>query len=57
MAFAPAALSTRVVTPADAVVAIPPEVSFSAAATLPVAFVTAIYALGIWRSSHRASMS
>jgi phthiocerol/phenolphthiocerol synthesis type-I polyketide synthase C len=46
MAFAPAALSTRVVTPADAVVAVPPEVSFSAAATLPVAFVTAIYALG-----------
>ena len=46
MAFAPAALSTRVVTPADAVVAIPPEVSFSAAATLPVTFVTAIYALG-----------
>jgi phthiocerol/phenolphthiocerol synthesis type-I polyketide synthase C len=46
MAFAPAALSTRVVTPADAVVPIPPEVSFTAAATLPVAFVTAIYALG-----------
>ncbi len=46
MAFAPAALSTRVVTPADAVVAIPPELSFTAAVTLPVAFVTAIYALG-----------
>ena len=46
MAFAPAALSTRVVTPADAVVAIPPELSFTAAVTLPVTFVTAIYALG-----------
>ena len=46
MAFAPAALGTRVVTPSDAVSPIPPEVSFSAAATLPVAFVTAIYGLG-----------
>ncbi len=46
MAFAPAALGTRVVTPADAVAPIPPETSFTAAATLPVAFVTAIYALG-----------
>ncbi len=46
MAFAPAALGTRVVTPADAVAPIPPEAGFSAAATLPVAFVTAIYALG-----------
>jgi phthiocerol/phenolphthiocerol synthesis type-I polyketide synthase C len=45
-AFAPAALSTRVVTVADAVAAIPAEISFAAAATLPVAFVTAIYALG-----------
>jgi phthiocerol/phenolphthiocerol synthesis type-I polyketide synthase C len=34
------------VTPADAVTLIPAEVGFSAAATLPVAFVTAIYALG-----------
>ncbi|HYC26288.1 MAG TPA: SDR family NAD(P)-dependent oxidoreductase, partial [Roseiarcus sp.] len=46
MAFAPAALGMRVITPADAVVPIPPEVSFTAAATLPVTFVTAIYALG-----------
>ncbi len=45
-AFAPAALGTRVVTIADAVVPIPPEIGFAAAATLPVTFVTAIYALG-----------
>jgi phthiocerol/phenolphthiocerol synthesis type-I polyketide synthase C len=45
-AFAPAALSTRVVTLADAVAPIPPEIGFAAAATLPVTFVTAIYALG-----------
>ena len=46
MALAPAALGTRVVTPAAAVVPIPAETSFAAAATIPVAFVTAIYALG-----------
>jgi acyl transferase domain-containing protein/acyl carrier protein/SAM-dependent methyltransferase len=46
MAFAPAAIGTRVMTPAAAVTSIPPEVSFAAAATLPVAFVTVIYALG-----------
>jgi phthiocerol/phenolphthiocerol synthesis type-I polyketide synthase C len=45
-AFAPAALSTRVVTIADAVLPIPPDIDFAAAATLPVTFVTAIYALG-----------
>jgi acyl transferase domain-containing protein/acyl carrier protein len=45
-AFAPAALSTRVVTIADAVAPIPPDIGFAAAATLPVTFVTAIYALG-----------
>jgi phthiocerol/phenolphthiocerol synthesis type-I polyketide synthase C len=45
-AFAPAALSTRVVTLADAVAPIPAEIGFAAAATLPVTFVTAIYALG-----------
>ncbi|MGH7031774.1 MAG: SDR family NAD(P)-dependent oxidoreductase, partial [Stellaceae bacterium] len=45
-AFAPAALSTRVVTIADAVTLIPPDIGFAAAATLPVTFVTAIYALG-----------
>ena len=46
MAFAPAALGTRVRTVADAVVAIPEGLGFAAAATLPVAFVTAVYALG-----------
>ncbi len=46
MAFAPASLSTRVVTIADAVAPIPPQTSFAEAATIPVAFVTAVYALG-----------
>ncbi|MGH7037096.1 MAG: acyltransferase domain-containing protein, partial [Stellaceae bacterium] len=46
MAFAPASLANRVVTTADAVVPIPPETSFAAAATIPVVFVTAFYALG-----------
>ncbi len=43
--FAPAAMASRVVTRADAVIAIPNELGFAAAATLPVAFVTARYAL------------
>ncbi|HZU90743.1 MAG TPA: zinc-binding dehydrogenase, partial [Stellaceae bacterium] len=46
MALAPASLATRVVTAAEAVVPIPPQTSFAAAATIPVTFVTAIYALG-----------
>src|SRR4029077_10504336 len=46
MAFAPASLSSRVVTIAEAVVRIPPHTSFAEAATIPVTFVTAIYALG-----------
>jgi len=45
LAFAPASLGTRVVTAADAVAVIPPQLGFAAAATLPVAFVTVIYAL------------
>ena len=44
--FAPASLSTRVTTAAHAVTRIPPETSFAAAATIPVVFVTAVYALG-----------
>jgi acyl transferase domain-containing protein/NADPH:quinone reductase-like Zn-dependent oxidoreductase/acyl carrier protein/NADP-dependent 3-hydroxy acid dehydrogenase YdfG len=44
--FAPAALGTRVTTAAQAVMHLPPEMSFAAAATLPVAFVTVTYALG-----------
>jgi acyl transferase domain-containing protein/NADPH:quinone reductase-like Zn-dependent oxidoreductase/acyl carrier protein len=43
--FAPAAIASRVVTRADALIPIPPGLSFVAAATLPVAFVTAIYAI------------
>jgi phthiocerol/phenolphthiocerol synthesis type-I polyketide synthase C len=46
MAFAPASLSSRVVTIAEAVAPIPPGISFAEAATIPVTFVTAIYALG-----------
>jgi len=46
MAFAPASLSNRVATIAEAVVQIPPQTSFAEAATIPVTFVTAIYALG-----------
>src|SRR5207245_1331313 len=44
--FAPAALSTKVTTAAHAVTRIPLETSFAAAATIPVVFVTAVYALG-----------
>jgi phthiocerol/phenolphthiocerol synthesis type-I polyketide synthase C len=46
MGFAPASLSSRVVTMADAVAPIPTGISFAAAATIPVTFVTAVYALG-----------
>ncbi|HXO90818.1 MAG TPA: SDR family NAD(P)-dependent oxidoreductase [Stellaceae bacterium] len=46
IAFAPASLSTRVVTIAEAVAPIPPGTSFAEAATIPVTFVTAFYALG-----------
>jgi acyl transferase domain-containing protein/NADPH:quinone reductase-like Zn-dependent oxidoreductase/NAD(P)-dependent dehydrogenase (short-subunit alcohol dehydrogenase family)/acyl carrier protein len=44
--FAPAALSREVITAAGAVMRIPADLGFAAAATLPVAFVTAAYALG-----------
>ena len=44
--LAPASLSTEVVTAEHAVMRIPAETSFAAAATVPVVFVTAIYALG-----------
>jgi len=46
MAFAAGSLSSSVVTIAEAVAPIPPETSFAEAATIPVTFVTAIYALG-----------
>jgi NADPH:quinone reductase-like Zn-dependent oxidoreductase len=45
MAFAPAALSTQAMTIAAAVARIPDQTSFAEAATVPVTFVTAIYAL------------
>jgi acyl transferase domain-containing protein/NADPH:quinone reductase-like Zn-dependent oxidoreductase/acyl carrier protein len=44
--LAPAALASRVTTAAHAVTRIGPETSFAAAATIPVTFLTAIYALG-----------
>ncbi|MBV9585665.1 MAG: SDR family NAD(P)-dependent oxidoreductase, partial [Alphaproteobacteria bacterium] len=44
--LAPASLGSHAVTAAHAVMRIAPEMSFTAAATVPVAFVTAIYALG-----------
>jgi phthiocerol/phenolphthiocerol synthesis type-I polyketide synthase C len=46
MGFAPASLGTRVVTMADALASIPSGMSFAAAATIPVTFVTVTYALG-----------
>ena len=46
MAFAPASLSTETVTAAHAVMRMPAGMSFAAAATVPVAFLTTIYALG-----------
>ena len=44
--FAPASLSSRVTTASHAIMSIPPEITFAEAATVPVAFVTVIYALG-----------
>lgn len=46
MAFAPASLSTRTVTAAHAVMRMPADMSFAAAATVPVAFLTTVYAVG-----------
>ena len=46
MAFAPAALSSEVVTAAHAVVRLPDDMGFAEAATVPVAFLTVVYALG-----------
>jgi acyl transferase domain-containing protein len=46
VAIAPSALSTEAVTTAACVSLLPAELDFAAAATLPVAFVTVIYALG-----------
>jgi hypothetical protein len=46
MAFAPASLASHAVTVSHAVLRIPDGMSFAAAATIPVAFLTAAYALG-----------
>ena len=45
-AFAPASLASRAVTAAHAVAPIPDSLSFAAAATIPVAYLTVVYALG-----------
>jgi phthiocerol/phenolphthiocerol synthesis type-I polyketide synthase C len=45
-AVAPAALATHVVTRRNGVMRMPPSIPFAAAATMPVAFMTAVYALG-----------
>jgi acyl transferase domain-containing protein/acyl carrier protein len=46
MAFAPASLGTDVVTARHAVVRMPEAIDFASAATIPVAFLTVVYALG-----------
>ncbi len=46
LAIAPATLATEVVTTAHTVTQLPEGLDFAAAATLPVAFITVIYALG-----------
>jgi acyl transferase domain-containing protein/NADPH:quinone reductase-like Zn-dependent oxidoreductase/acyl carrier protein len=46
MAFAPAALSSATVTKAHAVMRMPADMAFAEAATVPVAFLTTVYALG-----------
>ena len=46
MAFAPASLASHAVTAAHAVVRMPDQLGFAAAATIPVAFLTVAYSLG-----------
>jgi acyl transferase domain-containing protein/acyl carrier protein len=46
MAFAPASLGTDVFTARHAVVRMPEKIDFASAATIPVAFLTVVYALG-----------
>jgi phthiocerol/phenolphthiocerol synthesis type-I polyketide synthase C len=46
IAVAPAALATHVTTPANGVMRLPEGIDFAAGATIPVAFMTAVYALG-----------
>jgi acyl transferase domain-containing protein/NADPH:quinone reductase-like Zn-dependent oxidoreductase/acyl carrier protein len=45
-AVAPAALATHVITRRNGVMTMPAAIPFAAAATMPVAFMTAVYALG-----------
>ena len=45
-AVAPAALATHVITPRNGVLRMPADMPFAAAATIPVAFMTAAYGLG-----------
>ncbi|MFL5254437.1 MAG: SDR family NAD(P)-dependent oxidoreductase [Rhodopila sp.] len=46
IAVAPAALATEVVTPRNGVMRMPGALDFAEAATIPVAFMTVVYALG-----------
>ena len=46
MAFAPAALGSQVITAEHAVAPLPEAVDFTTGATIPVAFITAVYSLG-----------
>jgi NADPH:quinone reductase-like Zn-dependent oxidoreductase/acyl carrier protein len=46
IAVAPASLATEVVTPRLGVMRMPPSMDFAEAATIPVAFMTVVYALG-----------
>ena len=46
MAFAPSSLSSHAVTASHAVLRMPEGMGFAAAATIPVAFLTVVYALG-----------
>jgi NADPH:quinone reductase-like Zn-dependent oxidoreductase len=46
MAFAPAALGSQVITAEHAVAPLPESVDFTTGATIPVAFITAVYSLG-----------
>ncbi|HUA55533.1 MAG TPA: beta-ketoacyl synthase N-terminal-like domain-containing protein, partial [Candidatus Sulfotelmatobacter sp.] len=46
MAFAPASLGSAVITAEHAVARLPDAIDFATGATIPVAFITAVYALG-----------
>src|SRR5262249_2640333 len=46
MAFAPASLGSQVITAEHAVAKLPDAIDFTTGATIPVAFITAVYSLG-----------